>query len=210
VHPKEIMRYAPDHRQQTRDELLGAASREFRLRGYAGVGVDGLARAAGVTSGAFYKHFGCKADAFRWVARDLLLRLRNRVRRLQGERPADWLPALADFYLSQAHRDDVAGGCGVPGLSPEVARADPATRQAYAEALDEALGAMAQGAGLRETDSPRARALAVVSMMVGGMTLARAVPDGPLAAEILAAARAGVDRLLDSHAASTDSPASAD
>jgi ketosteroid isomerase-like protein len=70
--------------------------------------------------------------------------------------------------------------------------------------LDEALAAMTEGAGLRGTDDPPARAVAIVSVLVGGMTLARAVPDGPLAAEILAAARAGAARLIDAVASTTD------
>jgi TetR/AcrR family transcriptional repressor of nem operon len=44
--------------------MIAAASRGFRSNGYAGIGVDGLAKAAGVTSGAFYSHFGSKDAAF--------------------------------------------------------------------------------------------------------------------------------------------------
>jgi AcrR family transcriptional regulator len=44
--------------------MLEAAGRGFRSQGYDGIGVDGLAKGAGVTSGAFYAHFGSKAAAF--------------------------------------------------------------------------------------------------------------------------------------------------
>ena len=53
-----------DQKLQTRQRILEAAGRGFRKGGFGGVGVDGLAKEAGVTSGAFYVHFGSKAQAF--------------------------------------------------------------------------------------------------------------------------------------------------
>ena len=48
------MRYGPEHKEAARAKMLGAAARGFRRRGY-GVGVDELAKEAGVTSGAFLR-----------------------------------------------------------------------------------------------------------------------------------------------------------
>ena len=48
------MRYQPDQKARARDALLNAGAREMKTRGFNGVGVDGLAAAAGMTSGAFY------------------------------------------------------------------------------------------------------------------------------------------------------------
>ena len=45
-------------KQETRKRIINAASRGFRSNGYAGIGVDGIAKEAGVTSGAFYAHLG--------------------------------------------------------------------------------------------------------------------------------------------------------
>ena len=54
-----------EQKQQTRQRILDAAGRGFRKGGFGGIGVDGLAKEAGVTSGAFYVHFDSKATAFR-------------------------------------------------------------------------------------------------------------------------------------------------
>lgn len=51
-------------KEETWRLMLEAAGRAFRSPGYDGIGVDGLAKGAGVTSGAFYAHFGSKAAAF--------------------------------------------------------------------------------------------------------------------------------------------------
>lgn len=115
---------------QTRERVLDAAGRAFRVHGYAGVGVDALARAAGVTSGAFYGHFRSKADAFGAAALDGLRRLRAGVERARARCGDGWLEALAGFYLGAEHRRDTAGGCALPSLSADVARADEATRGA--------------------------------------------------------------------------------
>ena len=47
---------------ETRTNLLNAALREFRVRGYAATTVDDLCRAAGVTKGGFFHHFASKED----------------------------------------------------------------------------------------------------------------------------------------------------
>src|SRR5271155_4936714 len=104
------MRYNSEHAEATRARILEACARQFRLHGFGGIGVEGLSRAAGVTTGAFYNHFGSKAAAFAKVVRSGVDRLRAGVehfRRGYGER---WLAAFADYYLGADHRRDVAGG----------------------------------------------------------------------------------------------------
>ena len=45
-----------------RIEILGAASRLCREKGFDGVGLDAVMKAAGLTHGAFYSHFRSKDD----------------------------------------------------------------------------------------------------------------------------------------------------
>ena len=52
-------------KEESHAKILRGAGRGFRRAGFGGAGVDGLAKEAGVTSGAFYAHFKSKADAFR-------------------------------------------------------------------------------------------------------------------------------------------------
>ena len=54
------MRYPADHKARAREALLRAGARSLKTSGFNGVGVDGLAAAAGVTSGAFYSNFPSK------------------------------------------------------------------------------------------------------------------------------------------------------
>src|SRR2546425_2773958 len=80
------MRYAPDHKDKAKTKILHAIGRGFRRLGFGGVGVDGLAKEAGVTSGAFYGHFPSKAEAFKAAAVAGLVELRQGTRILESER----------------------------------------------------------------------------------------------------------------------------
>ncbi|MEE6280926.1 TetR family transcriptional regulator [Georgenia sp. MJ170] len=56
---------------QTARQVLAVATELFAGHGYAGVSLDDIARAAGVTRGAVYHHYGSKAGLFRAVAAEL-------------------------------------------------------------------------------------------------------------------------------------------
>jgi AcrR family transcriptional regulator len=56
-----MSRAKPKERADTRTAILGAARRLLEDRGYHGVGLDHIARAAGVSRQAVYLHFGSKA-----------------------------------------------------------------------------------------------------------------------------------------------------
>ena len=57
------MRYPSDHKARARRTLLEAGTRSLKSSGFNGIGVDGLAAAAGVTSGTFYSNFPQRSDA---------------------------------------------------------------------------------------------------------------------------------------------------
>ena len=59
------MRVTKEQKEQTRTKIIEAAGQGFRTHGYGGLGVDGLAKGADVTSGAFYGHFSSKGEAFK-------------------------------------------------------------------------------------------------------------------------------------------------
>lgn len=56
-----------EQRELTTAALLGIATELFARRGYASVGLEDVAAAAGVTRGAVYHHFGSKLGLFRAV-----------------------------------------------------------------------------------------------------------------------------------------------
>lgn len=183
---------------QTRQRIVDAAGRSFRKGGFGGIGVDGLAKEAGLTSGAFYVHFDSKAAAFREAVSSGLAGLKTGVLYFQSEYAGRWWPAFVSFYLGTKRTCDLADSCTLQSLSPEVGRADEAVREVFESGLLDVAQAVVAG-----PDSPAAprdmdAAFAALSLLVGSVTLARAVNNEGLANQI---ARATETALLGSRAA---------
>jgi len=183
------MRYTPEHAEATRARVLHACGRQFREHGFGGIGIEGLSREAAVTSGAFYNHFGSKAGAFRAAVVAGVEHMRRGVEQFRGACGGGWLAAFAEVYLGSAHRRDVAGGCALPSLSAEVARSDSNTRAAYQAELLKVASLIADGL---PGNPGREAAWPILALLVGGVTLSRAVPDEALAQEIADAVLNGV------------------
>ena len=58
------MRRTQEEAEQTRQDLLEAALTVFSQKGYTATRLEDVARAAGVTRGAIYHHFGSKTDLY--------------------------------------------------------------------------------------------------------------------------------------------------
>jgi len=184
------MRYKAGQKEKTRRRMLEAASRSFRSRGYSGIGVDGLAKAAGVTSGAFYSHFGSKDAAFDAALATGLDEVIEAVPRFQGEYGADWVEAFAQYYLGKSHRIDLAGGCAMATLTPEVVRSGPPVHAAFEEKMDLIAALVAHGLAGTSDEDRRARAWALLSLLIGGLTVARAMHSERAAEEVAQAVKA--------------------
>jgi TetR/AcrR family transcriptional regulator, transcriptional repressor for nem operon len=173
-----------EQKEQTRQRVIQAAARGFRSHGYGAIGVDGLAREAGVTSGAFYKHFASKSEAFREAVRHGMEDLLGGVRYFQEKHGAGWWPAFVRFYLNEKRTCDLAESCTLQSLSAEVARSDAAARQLFDDAFARVADAVVDGP--RSPNQPRTREEAQVALcsLAGAVTMARAVASDAAAAQI--------------------------
>ena len=192
------MRYAKGHREKTKGRMLEAAGRGFRTGGYGGVGVDALAKEAGVTSGAFYSHFGSKAQAFREALVDGLAFLRRAIEAFQKEHGPNWHVRFVDFYFHDRLKVDLANACALPTLTCDATRSDEATRAAYETELSAIADTIADGLPGDDPVAKRAKAWALMALFAGGAGMARAVKDEKLAEEIAEAARAEAKRVAGS------------
>ena len=58
------MRYSREHKAGTRRRIVAAAARLFAARGYEATSIDEVMQAAGLTRGAFYRHFASKGALY--------------------------------------------------------------------------------------------------------------------------------------------------
>ena len=165
------MRYPGHQKSKTRETMLEHTAAHVKAHGFASSGVDAIAAAAGVTSGALYKHFSGKQDLFAALVSAQLEHTAQRFASVPAKDRESARNALT-AYLSLAHVDHPANGCPLPSLTAEIARSGEAVRQAFQEGL---LDVHAQIARLTQSD---AKAWSMISQCVGAVMLARAMnPD---------------------------------
>jgi len=171
------MRYPAKETAAKHERIVREASRLFRERGFENVTVGEVMKAAGLTHGAFYAHFGSKQelqDAATAYGLGLTAnRNRNYGTTKKGRR------AYADRYLSHWHRENPGDGCTMAALAQEVART-PELKATFERGLEEILSA---------AGSERKEAIFETAALLGGVVLARAVHDPRLSDEILESVR---------------------
>jgi TetR/AcrR family transcriptional repressor of nem operon len=196
------MRYAPEHKTRTRARILQAAGRLFRRHGYRGVGIDRIMAGARLTRGAFYAHFRSKEALFAAVVdegTDFVARLRE-ARGGGATESAEGACAVVSAYLDPANRDKVARGCTLATLTQDVARTGPSAKAAYARRIRELAGEIEAHLPAKLPPQVRSeRALAAVTLCVGGIAVARSVGDEDLSSEVLRTARERACAALRGH-----------
>jgi TetR/AcrR family transcriptional regulator, transcriptional repressor for nem operon len=178
------MRYPSDQKARAKAAILQTGARALRTNGFNGIGVDGIAASAGVTSGAFYSNFSSKEALLEEVIETCLgepfIDSESGSLTERQDRLKEWLA----MYISADHRADPASGCVMPTLSADVARSNPQIRAAYRRemlALVHKMSNVLDGAG---PDRER-RAWSIVAMMIGAIAISRAMPDGKEADQVL-------------------------
>lgn len=191
------MRYKTGHRDEARARILLAVGRGFRKHGFGGIGVDGLAKEAEVTSGAFYGHFSSKADAFNEAAIVGIADLRAGVLQFQADWGSAWVEHFIDFYLTTRRTCDLAEGCALQTLTPEVARASTEVRANFEAELLKVVEAVAQGLTELKDKDRMGAAWALLSLLSGAVTAARSVNSSALSLNIAEGARAAALLLVN-------------
>lgn len=194
-----------EQKMQTRQRILEAAGKGFRRGGFGGVGVDGLAKEAGVTSGAFYVHFDSKASAFRESVVQGMTDLNEGVRQCQIQHGPDWWPVFVRFYLTTRRTCDLSESCALQSLPPEVARSDESSRSAFEAELLKVAATVVSGPASIDAPTDVEAAWVALATLVGAVTMARAVNSPALGKRIAAAA----EKSLLPHMATLDKKASA-
>jgi AcrR family transcriptional regulator len=186
------MRYNRDQKAKSRAEILLAASRRFRADGIAASGIAGIMEDAAKTNGAFYAHFESKDDLVSEVLDEALERQKEN---LGHARDKDSIMEALESYLSPAHRDHPGDGCPSASLLPEISRLPKSTRMLYEKHLKEILDGLGEKMGGAASD--KATAVAVFSMAVGAMQLARAVTSEDYSDLLLESVKEAAKKLID-------------
>ncbi len=157
----------------THARILKVAARRFRELGLDGIGVADVMKQAGVTVGAFYKHFKSRdelvVEALGTAFKDLDA----------WEEHGETLPQVLENYLTEAHRDNPGTGCAMGALLGDMSHASKSAKTVYTARVKRSLVFYAGLLPSEENADKRGRALLILS------GLSRAVSDPILSREIL-------------------------
>ena len=177
------MRVSKEQAAENRERILKAASRLMRERGIAGVGVDALTEAAGMTHGSLYSQFGSKERLVEEAVGHAIV--------TKGQEVPEAF-ALNDYvseYLSQAHRDAPGSGCPFAALSCEMPRQSAGVRERFTAGVRGMVALLSGRMGSGKQRQRDDKAIATVASLVGALVLARAVNDSKLSDDILRATK---------------------
>ncbi|WP_224366685.1 TetR/AcrR family transcriptional regulator [Hyalangium versicolor] len=192
------MKLTKEQAAQNRRDILEAAGRLFRERGFDGVGVADLMKEAGFTHGGFYNHFPSKQALAAEMCSGAFERSNSKLASDLEQAPDRALKEFLEHYLSLEHRDDPAKGCTLAALAADTGRQPEEVQESFAKGVGEVFGLIAAHLAKAAPDKrkagegvPRERAIQMMSEVVGAVILARAVAaaDPELSAEILEANR---------------------
>ena len=177
------MRVSRVQAEKNRLAVIDAAARLFRERGFNGIGLDEVMKAAGLTHGGFYKQFKSKDE--------LTVEACDRAHATSVEvwaqtvksAGADPFAALIRSYLSKSHRDDGGKGCPLVALGADAARHSPTLRRSFEAGIKAHLDVLD-----RTMPAARDSSIAALSMMIGALLMSRVVEDKALSRRILDAA----------------------
>jgi TetR/AcrR family transcriptional repressor of nem operon len=177
-------------KQHTHQRIVEIAAKRLREGGLEGVGVADLMKEAGLTVGGFYKHFASRDEL---VAEAMGVAFTSWEKKLAAEGVDAAKLSLQDMvssYLSTGHRDNPGEGCAFTGLTGDLARSDPKTRDIATRQIKHNIERMT--GRMPNADSPPARQKAILIMcaMAGAVGFSRIVDDEALSEEILNSVRA--------------------
>ena len=187
------MRVSRAQAEANREAVVSAASRLFREHGFDGIGLKDLMKAAGLTQGGFYKQFASKDDLAAQASRRAMEITTGRWSAVLAANPDNPLEAVIGLYLSAEHREETSDGCPMVALGSDAARQTEDVRATFEKGVAAHLQIL--DGLIPKEEKPYANAMAMLSLMVGAVTLSRIVTDESLSQGFLDAAADEVRRI---------------
>ena len=181
------MPYSSEHKARTHAHIVETARQLFNRHGFEGVSIDEIMKQAGLTRGGFYNHFPSKEALYAEAVNSFLMGRGAQWRDEAGVDPSNLTPVMTiqmvQSYLSAEHLEDVEAQCPMIAMPSDVARSSLEVKAAYQKLL---LGMVSlfERTLPKEGKDVRAEALSLAALCIGGMVIARALPDDELATDV--------------------------
>src|ERR1700730_14426780 len=164
---------------ENRRAIVAAAAQLFRERGVDAVGLSELMKHAGFTQGGFYNRVESKSALVAEVLASAMAEGTTefaQAARAPVDESTTALQRYVEYYLSQAHRDNIDHGCPVAGFAGDAPRVGAEAQSYFAGGLDDQItilaGLIAEHGSIAETGERRTlreRAISLHCEMVGAV-----------------------------------------
>jgi TetR/AcrR family transcriptional regulator, transcriptional repressor for nem operon len=193
-----MARYEQGHSKRTQQSIIEAASLLMRERGFTQASVANVMKAVGLTHGGFYAHFPDKTAMLTAAVEAAFVQSPKNFASLAGmaEESGD-VGVIAKHYLAERRVKDVASGCPAAALASEVHRQDVGVQSAFRKGTEDTVHALATAPGLSTPQDDHA--WAAMAMLVGALSLMRAMPDADVSQTIREQAITGLRKLASTH-----------
>lgn len=195
------MPYAPEHKIKTRQRIINSARSLFNRKGFGQVSIEEIMAEAGLTRGGFYYHFRSKDALFTEAIETFQPPLQNKNSPFcidqQKLNQREVAQALLDVYLSTLHLENIEAQCPMVALPSDIFRSGKGSREAYTQLMQRMSHVFENAFGEDQLKGNKETALALSSLCVGGMVLARTIQDEETSQAILAAAKKLGNRIIE-------------
>lgn len=162
-------RMSREEKARTHARIVKVAAGMFRENGIAATGVVDVMKAAGLTHGGFYRHFGSKDELVAAAISHAVTTSLAELEEAEGhEAKSAALLSYVDRNLSDLHVGNPRDGCPLASLGPEAPRSSTRISSALDEGSVEAVRVLASA-----MDGRREAASALMAMLLGTVVMAR-------------------------------------
>ena len=183
------MRVSREKATENRERIIAVASELLRAKGFDGIGVAEIMKAADLTHGGFYGHFKSKDNLAAQACDAALGRSAARWQEIADASGDKAFEAMIKHYLSPRQYDGSGRGCALVALGAEAPRQGKSVRAVFRDGLLRLVEVLMQAIPGASKAARRRKSLAVMAQLVGAGVLALAVDDAAFAEEILAATK---------------------
>ena len=171
------MRVSKEVMAKNNGKIIESAAYLFRTKGIDGTSVSDVMEAAGLTHGGFYRHFDSKEEllneSINKAFNHITTNLRENIDNLGAKKA---IVNYVDKYLSMGHVETPGIGCPMAALGSEAKQNSSQFKENLTKGKKEVVNLIMEGLSGSSREKKN-KALALISLLVGTIILARSTED---------------------------------